>query len=637
MDFGGERGVVIDTSPFTKAVFFLEGGFWWSIVAVFVDDQPIGDSGRELTGYRDSELQEFADTFAELQTEVYRDALGSADSGAFYDAMRFAAGKCLPYLTGKHADDYGSQKQGMPASSRLGSLSPAEAAAILGVDLTASLEAVNAAYRVRARLVHPDRLAGASEAAQKAATETMQQLNDAVAIMRVVAAQPRTETRPVREPEPVHEPHRETPSATRTPHADPYVTPASTSPPSRRRGVKVAALVALGVVAAGSLVAKVVANVPDEGSASTSTQREESLAGTCWRSISGSETAMEQVACDSSTAEYRVNVGYETSAQCPTNSYLESSEPGELFWCLTEIPEPASASDLLQASTPTPTPEATTTSTDPYAGNPSNLTITRVDFGAEADLVVDLLTRRALAINAHDYGYAFAYFTPELAASVGTSESWGSDMLSESVSWSGFDLGSLHTEADGQRSGIVTITRYRTEGGARICTLQYKTYTFRIGATVETTKISKIANAAPESPCDPANAPASVDVVQSAYTPQDNLVARVLESRALAINAQNYDFAYSYFSPELAAQVGSATDWGASLRAENAYWQGFLQGPVVQTASGEYSTDITIYRHQTEAGVDTCNAEYKKYVFELSVAYDTASITDVVDLGVGSC
>jgi len=63
-------------------------------------------------------------------------------------------------------------------------LTRAEAAAILGVPTSASEAEARKSYLTRARLLHPDRFAGAPESDVQAATEAMAQLNAAFAVFR---------------------------------------------------------------------------------------------------------------------------------------------------------------------------------------------------------------------------------------------------------------------------------------------------------------------------------------------------------------------------------------------------------------------------------------------------------------------
>jgi ribosomal protein S27E len=58
-----------------------------------------------------------------------------------------------------------------------------QAAAILGVDPSATQEAIRKSFRARARIMHPDRFAAGNEDDHAAATVAMSQLNDAYAVL----------------------------------------------------------------------------------------------------------------------------------------------------------------------------------------------------------------------------------------------------------------------------------------------------------------------------------------------------------------------------------------------------------------------------------------------------------------------
>ncbi|MEB0001679.1 J domain-containing protein [Cryobacterium sp. 10S3] len=85
-------------------------------------------------------------------------------------------------------------------------MTPEAAAAILNVKVSATRTEIDAAYRLRARMSHPDRFAGAPAADIKAASAEFVRISDARDVLRAripTHASPRTESpqpRPTREP-----------------------------------------------------------------------------------------------------------------------------------------------------------------------------------------------------------------------------------------------------------------------------------------------------------------------------------------------------------------------------------------------------------------------------------------------------
>lgn len=83
-------------------------------------------------------------------------------------------------------------------------MTPSEAAAILQVGSGASVADIDHAFQRRARLSHPDRFVGATDADTRAATAEFVRLIEARDLMR--AAAPRSAPRPEPRPESVHDP-----------------------------------------------------------------------------------------------------------------------------------------------------------------------------------------------------------------------------------------------------------------------------------------------------------------------------------------------------------------------------------------------------------------------------------------------
>lgn len=406
-----------------------------------------------------------------------------------------------------------------------------QAAAVLGVSATASHAEVTSAYRVRARLVHPDRLSGAPVSERVTASIAMQQLNEALGVMRADDSA-RTDVRP-----PVatatssagwssagpHPRAQEGPSTGRARGTGASDRPKPDAAPRRRPrtalvvGLSIAGLVVVAAVVALSVLATTLG--PPIASTAMHDGLDGNLAGTCWEET-GDSGELVETTCDSPAADHVVTVSVLSSDVCGERDWMgptrDGGPYGERYWCLAPLEGDVSAA----LASPEPVPAEAKAQPLAEAGGPSGSwpkpfddsdiprTVLEVHgdvTGRDAEMVVDVLEQRGLAINTGDYEDAFAWFSAEyLTKRETTLESFKAPL--RNAYWQGFEITKVEEHPSGDVIADITLYRHTVTDGVDSCELQYKTYTFDVdwggaAAAENLVAVDWIADYADPQPC----------------------------------------------------------------------------------------------------------------------------------------